>query len=163
MISTHLSFNFLSYTFDSSVSYLNATIKEGSSLMYAAFAVQWCTENLPWVIFQFQFSDKHIMAKEESSCHRHQRFPHSHYPWAQSRIKWVQSQGWRKHLCVICQGLQARVWHLHPPRGQLSHEDSLPQGHLKSKVSLRFQVDKEQKEAEGGQLQERGNKYKSSF
>lgn len=99
--------------------------------MYAAFTVQWCTENLPWVIFQFQFSDEHIMAKEESSCHRHQRFPRSHYPWAQSRIKWVQSQNWRKHLCVTCQGLQARFWHLHPPRGLLSHEDSLPQGHLK--------------------------------
>lgn len=40
MINTHLSFKFLSYTFDSSVSYLNATIKEESSLMYVAFTVQ---------------------------------------------------------------------------------------------------------------------------
>lgn len=48
MINTHLSFKFLSYTFDSSVSYLNATIKEESSLMYVAFTVQWCTENLPY-------------------------------------------------------------------------------------------------------------------
>lgn len=66
MINMHLSLKLISYTSDCSLFYLNAKIKEETSLMYVAFTVQWCKEKLPWVVFLFQLSNEHMIWPKRS-------------------------------------------------------------------------------------------------
>lgn len=156
----YISFKFLSYTFDSSVSYLNATIRK-EALLCMLLLLSVMHGNLPLGDIPVSVLRwTHYGQRGAISMLQAPKIPQQPLSMGPKQNQTSPKSRLKKHLCVICQrGFQASVWNLYPPR-ICPHEDSLPQA---SKVSLSFQVDKGQKEAKGGQLQERGIKYKSSI